>query len=62
MWVHDEAAWFAFKDRLVAGKAKLTSEITVMMNGIPTKLTTILYNDENYVRLRDRPMRRQTIN
>lgn len=29
-----------------------TSEITVCMNGIPTKLPTILYNDENYVRLR----------
>jgi N-acetyl-anhydromuramyl-L-alanine amidase AmpD len=29
-----------------------TSEITVCMNGIPTKLPTINYNGENYVRLR----------
>lgn len=27
-------------------------EITVLMNGVSTKLTTILYNGENYVRLR----------
>jgi hypothetical protein len=51
MWVHDTNAWNAFKARLEEDEVQ-TSEIVVSMNGVETKLKTILYKGENYVRLR----------
>lgn len=51
-FVRDPLQWKKFKERLVNEDVK-TTVITANMNGLPTTLTSIVYNDENYVRLRD---------
>lgn len=51
-FVRDQLQWKRFKERLVDEEVK-TTVITAKMNGKATKLTSIVYNDENYVRLRD---------
>ena len=58
-YVLNEDDWQIFKSKLIESEMTeedeevKTSEITVLMNGIETKLTTILHNDENYIRIRD---------
>ena len=44
--------WAEFKARLEGDNVQTTS-ITASMNGKDTKLTSIVYNGENYIRIRD---------
>ncbi|MFV0516879.1 MAG: N-acetylmuramoyl-L-alanine amidase family protein [Aminipila sp.] len=51
-FVDNPTLWKEFKERLSEEEVE-TTIINATMNGKPVKLTSIVYNDENYIRIRD---------